>query len=193
MQTRKATLPLLVALVLGLAPLGFGQLPTQTLSPHRTIGYYNSDTGLFEPLRPTEQDAEAPAVTPTTGTLTFQFTIVLKTPLPKNAVLTCTAGAAVIETNYSTDEGGFGIATLVSGTTYSCTATMHYSWLLNSPTTDKVILSYKANITEGIEVIPTNGTAPTVVTAGRFSSQTIASIKVPVSGATTTEDVSITL
>ena len=47
---------------------------------------------------------------------------------------------------------------------------------------------------EGIQITATNGTDTTVVTTtGRSSSQTIASIPVPLSGATTTESVGITL
>lgn len=191
MQTPRAVTLAVSVLILALVPFGLGQLATQS-SPQRTLGYYDSETGAFQPI-PQTPDQEAPPVTPTTGTLTFKFTIAMKTPLPKNAVLICSAGAAVIETSYSTTESAFGIATLSSGTTYACTATMHYSWLLNSPATDKVILSYKGQVLEGIQVTATNGTATTVITGGRSSSQTTASIPVPISGASTTETISVTL
>lgn len=182
----------LTLFVLGLATLGYSQL-AQT-SPHRTLGYFNSDTGLFEPLAMSAQEETLSAVAPTTGTLVFNFTITLKSTLPKNGIITCSASGAVIETAFSADEGNFGVAKLVSGNTYSCSVSMPYSWLLNTPGTDKIILSYKAQINEGLEIIAANGTANTVLaTAARFSSQTTASIPVPANGATTTKPVSITL
>ena len=62
MQKRNVFLALVVVLFLVRAPLGFAQFGTQALTPHRTLGYYNSDTGLFEPLRSATQDlAEAAA------------------------------------------------------------------------------------------------------------------------------------
>jgi hypothetical protein len=61
MQERNLFLALGVVLFLVCAPLGFAQLGTQALTPHRTLGYYNSDTGQFEPLRSAPQDlAEGP-------------------------------------------------------------------------------------------------------------------------------------
>src|SRR5215472_16169913 len=195
MQTRILILSVAVVLLLGFAPRAFAQLGTHLLSPHRTLGYFNSDTGLFEPLRPMAQDSEVPAAgTPTVGTLVFKFTITLKSALAKNAILFCSAQGAVIETSFSATEDGLGIATLESGDTYSCSVSMPYSWLLKTPSTDKIILSYKAETLEALQVTATNGTGISVTsTAGRVSSQTIASIPVPASGVTTTETVSITL
>jgi len=194
MQKRNVFLALVAVLLLVRAPLGFAQLGRQALTPHRTLGYYNSDTGLFEPLRSATQDLAEPALTPTTGTLVYKFTITLKSPLPKNALIICSAGGAVIETGYSADEQGFGIATLESGDTYTCSVSMPYSWQLHTASTDKIILSYKAETYEAIQVTAANGTGTTVMsTAGRTSSQTIAEIPVPANGATTTETVSVTL
>ena len=194
MQKRSVVFLLEVLMVLAFTPCTFAQLGTQAFTPHRTLGYYNSDTGLFEPLRPAEQDAETPAVTPTTGALVFNFTITLKSALPKNAILICTAGADVIETHYTTTEEGLGIAKLEAGNTYSCSVSMPYSWLLATPSTDKIVLSYKAQTYQALQVTAENGTAVSVTsTAGRASSQSPASIAVPANGAITTETVSITL
>jgi hypothetical protein len=194
MRKKGVLLALAVVLILAFAPFGFAQLGTEALSPHRVLGYFNADTGLFEPLRPAAEDTDLPPVAATTGTLVYNFTITLKSALPKNGVITCSASGAVIETKFSADEAGFGIAKLVSGTTYSCNVSMPYSWLLATPTSDKIILSYKAQVNEGIEFTASNGTATSVVlSTGRASSQTTASIPVPASGATTTENVSVTL
>lgn len=194
MQKRNVFLALVAVLLLVRAPLGFAQLGRQALTPHRTLGYYNSDTGLFEPLRSATQDLAEPAVTPTAGTLVYKFTITLKSPLPKNALVICSAGGAVIETGFSADEQGFGIATLESGDTYTCSVSMPYSWQLHAASTDKIVLSYKAETLEAVQVTAANGTGTTgMSTAGRASSQTIAEIPVPANGATTTETVSVTL
>ena len=135
MQKQNVVLALLVVLYLVSAPLGFAQLGTQALTPHRTLGYYNSDTGLFEPLRSATQDLSGATVTPTTGTLVYKFMITLKSPLPKNALVICSAGGSVIETTYSADEQGFGIATLESGDTYACGVSMPSFWQLHTPST----------------------------------------------------------
>lgn len=194
MQKRNVFLALVVVLFLVREPSGFAQLGTPALTPHRTLGYYNSDTGQFEPLRSAAPDLTAAAVTATTGTLVYKFTITLKSPLPKNGIVICSAGGDVIETTYSADEQGFGIATLESGDTYTCSVSTPYSWQLHTPSTDKIILSYKAQTYEAIQVTAANGTGTTVITtAGRASSQTTAEIPVPADGATTTETVSVTL
>ena len=92
MQTRDLILSLAVVLLLVSAPRAFAQLDTHPLSPLRTLGYFNSDTGLFEPLRTMAQEGELPPpVTPTTGTLVFKFTITMKSTLPENAILICSA------------------------------------------------------------------------------------------------------
>jgi hypothetical protein len=114
MQKRNVFLALVIVPFLVHAP-AFAQLGTQALTPQRTLGYYNSETGLFEPLRSATQDLAETVVTPTTGTLVYKFTITLKSSLPKNALIICSAGGTVIETGFSADEQGFGIATLERG------------------------------------------------------------------------------
>ena len=193
MQKRRVFLALATVTFLVRAP-AFAQLGTQPLTPQRTLGYYNSETGLFEPLRSATPDLAEATVTPTTGTLTYKFTITLKSPLLKNALIICSAGGTVIETGFTADEQGLGIATLEHGDTYACSVSLPYSWQLRTPGNDKIALSYKAQTYEAIEVTAANGTGTTVTsTAGRVSTQAIASIAVPASGATTTETVSVTL
>lgn len=184
--------PLLVVLVLGLAPLSYGQFAPHQPS-HRILGYYNPATGAFEPLRPAE-DVDA-AGTATTGTLVYKLTITVKSTLPKNGVVGCTGEASVSDSSgNSYSEHGSGVAKLVSGTTYSCTVTLPFSWLLSSASSDKISRSYTANINYGYQLTATNG-ADTAVEpiSARESDQSIPSITVPASGATTTEDISVTL
>jgi hypothetical protein len=68
-----------------------------------------------------------------------------------------------------------------SSNTASCTVTIPYSWPLSFASTDTVALSYQI-IAEGT----------TAGSAGRESSQDIATIPVPANGATTNESVSAT-
>jgi hypothetical protein len=192
MQIQRMVLPLLVVLVLGLAPLSYGQFAPHQPS-HRILGYYNPATGAFEPLRPAE-DVDA-AVTATTGTLVFKLTITVKSTIPKNGVVGCSGEASVGDTSgRSYSEHGTGVGKLVSGTTYTCTVTLPYSWLLSAPASDKISLDYTANLNYGFQIAASNG-ADTAVEplSARESDQGIPSISVPASGATTTEDISATL
>ena len=196
MQTRRTILVFLVILVVGLAPSAFGQFASHFPLSRRELGYYDHATGAFTPLQLAAQEAEAPpATTPTTGTIVFSITITLKTAVPKNGVVACEGHAFVNgdSSGFNAQENGFALAT-GTGTTRTCKVTIPYSWLLASPTTDSVSLFYNASMVEGIELTATNGTGTTVVFANvRNSSQSIAPIKVPVNGATTTETISITL
>jgi hypothetical protein len=193
MQIRKFTGFALSLLVLALAPLSFGQFATQH-TPHRQLGYYDPATGAFEPLHPSP-DAELPPVTPTTGTLVFKFTLTVDTALAKNSVVGCAAAASVSDSSgFYSDERGSAIATLVSGKTYSCTVTMHYSWLLASPTTDEITMTYGSTVEYGYEATASNGTGTVVEPVElRGSDQALAPIKVPASGASTTETIAMTL
>jgi hypothetical protein len=192
MLHRRMILPLLVVLVFGLAPLGYGQFANH--SPHRTLGYYDPATGAFEPVHPA-MDLDAPPVAPTTGTLVLKLTLSVKSTIPKNAVIACSGNGSVFDSSgFSADEHGSGIAKLVSGTTYSCTVTLPYSWPLASASTDKISLSYSASIDYGYQVTATNGTAIVVEpVSARNTNQSFGSISVPVNGATTTENISATI
>lgn len=193
MQIRKfAFLSALV--VLALATLSFGQAANP--QSHRVLGFFDPATGAFEPLSAGLQ-ADAPPVAATTGSLVFKFTINAKSGIPKNAVISCSANVYVTDSSgFNSSERGVGIATLVSGTTYACTATMDYSWLLASPSTDKItVQDVSASVLYGYQATATNGTAVVVEpVSGRSTSQSnIAPFAVPANGATTTEAVSITL
>jgi hypothetical protein len=194
MPIRRMTVLLVVVLVAGLAPMAVGQFAAHSTFTHPELGFYDRETGTFTPLKPMAQDAEAlPPVAPTTGELVFNFTITVKSTVPKNAVIVCQGFAFVNESGFSAQENGFSLAT-GTGATRTCSVKIFYSWLLTSPSTDSVSLSYKTGIDDGIQVTATNGTATLVVAAEtRGSNQNIAPIKVPANGATTTETISVTL
>ena len=196
MQTRRTIFVFFVILVVGLASSAFGQFASHFPLSHRELGYYDHATGVFTPLQLAAQEAEVPpATTPTTGTIVFSITITLKTAVPKNGVVGCDGHAFVSgdSSGFNAQENGFALAT-GTGTTRTCKVTIPYSWLLASPTTDSIGLNYNAFVAEGIELTATNGTGTAVEFGNvRSSDQSIAPIKVPVNGATTTETVSITL
>jgi hypothetical protein len=196
MQKRKFTLVSVVVLVLGVVTFAFAQFAAQ----HRELGIYDHQTGEFTPLHTAQSDlaAELPAVVPTTGTLVFKFTITSKTAIPKNGGIYCRVivGVNGESSGYSPTEKGTGIAALVSGNTYTCTATVNYSWLLASPSTDKIVVGNEdVGVLFGYQFTATN-TVGTIVdmVPGRESIQTtVAPFSVPANGVTTTENVSITL
>jgi hypothetical protein len=194
MQNRKLKLPLLAVLALALAPLSFGQFLSKPHPSHRALGYYDAETGAFQPLPST--DAESLPVTATTGTLVFKITINVKSAIPKNAVIGCDVSASVFDntSGLSVDEVGSAIATLTSGTTYSCTVKLPYSWQLSSAANDKVALDFSTSIDYGYQVTATNGSATLVQPASaRLTRHNLVPINVPLSGATTTETVSTTM
>lgn len=194
MQIRKFTGFALPLLVLALASLSFGQFAPKP-APHRTLGYMDSSTGVFHPLGTTD-NAELTPASPISGTITFRLTINVKSSIPANAVIGCTGEASVFDdtSELPFDEYGSAVATLVSGTQYLCVVKLPYSWLLASPTTDKVTLSYTASMTYGYEATATNGTATVVQpVAARDTDHTLTPISVPLSGATTTNSITITM
>jgi hypothetical protein len=194
MQSRKITMSLFVLLVFA-TTLSAAQIGRDSHSSSRTLGYYDSATGAFEPLHYT-LDAELPALVQTTGTLTVKYTITVDATIPRNGVVGCSANATVSNdsSGSSPNEHGESIATLVSGKTYSCTVVIHYSWPLASASTDKIEVDGAASLVYGYQATATNGTATTVqVVTQRNAHQYFALISVPANGATTTITPSLTL
>jgi len=194
MLIRKLTAVSLFILGLALAPFSFGQFAKQAETSHRVLGYYDPATGTFAPVRQSAAEVDAPASTTETGELIIKFTITVKSTIPKNGVIGCSASADTGDAAGQHDERATGIAILVSGSTFTCSAIIHYSWLLATPTTDKVSFTGSATIDYGYQVTATNGTAILVQPIqARGSTSSIPSISVPANGATTTVDVNVTL
>jgi hypothetical protein len=194
MQIRKMAVFFLAILALGIAPFSFGQLVNQAQTPHRVLGYYNPATGVFEPLHQAASGIDPATDTTETGELIIKFTIAVKSTIPTNGVVGCSAEAATGDAAGEYDERATGVATLVSGKTYTCSAIIHYSWLLSTPTTDKITFTGSATIDYGYEVTAANGSANVVAEIeSRGSTVNIGSIAVPASGATTNVDVDATL
>ena len=194
MQVRAKLLVSFFVFALLIVPSCFAQFPVHFPVPEQELGYYDHATGFFAPLLPAAQDVELPPVAPTMGEFVFNITITLKTPIPKNGIVTCNAHASVSDTSgFSSQEGGSAFAT-GSASTMSCTIKIPYSWLLNSASTDSVALNYSISFLVGIQLTATNGTGTTVMTGStRNSGQSLPLIKVPANGATTTETINVTL
>jgi hypothetical protein len=134
------------------------------------------------------------AVTPTTGKLVFTFTVTVSSPLPKNGVVVCSANASVIESSgQNIAQTALGTAIPVGGKA-TCTASMPYHWQLVTPSSDKIVLSYKVEVDYGVELTAENGTASIVELASSDKvAENLTSISVPADGATTDEAVAATL
>lgn len=193
MNIRRTVLSLAV-LGLGLAPVAFGQFASQHPSSHHVLGYFDPTTGIFQPVHPAADADSTAATTTETGELIVKYTITVKSAIPKNAVIGCSATAETGDTAGTYGERASAIAT-GSGTSYTCSAIIHYSWVLSTPTTDPVGINGDVTIDYGYQATATNGTAVVVEPVeARGSSPSIPSLKsVPANGLTTTINVSVTL
>jgi hypothetical protein len=195
MLIRKLTVLSLLILGLAFAPSSFGQFAKPAQTQHRVLGYYDPASGTFSPVHQSMAEPDA-ATTPTTetGELIVKYTITVKSAIPKNGVVGCSASADTGDAAGDYEERATGVATLVSAGTYTCSAIMHYSWKLDTPTTDKISFTGSSTIDYGYEATATNGAAVAVEPIeARGSTASIPSINVPANGATTTVDVSVTL
>jgi hypothetical protein len=153
-------------------------------------GYLDPQTGVFKPLiqQPVEE-ADAPAaIAPTTGTLTFTITITVKSTNLGTDKIVCTANASTSEvvppSGFRSVNETASVAATGSGSTRTCTVTIPYSWPLSTAKTDTVSLSYSVSAIGAAA----GGGVPL-----RLSTQTLPSIKVPASGATTPISVDSTI
>jgi hypothetical protein len=193
MNIRRMLLSLAV-LGLGFVQFGFAQIATPARqSSQRILGYFDPATGIFQPAQPAAEVDAAAAVTET-GEFIVKFTITVKSTIPKDGVVGCSTTVNVGDAAGGHEERATGVAT-GSGTSYTCSAIIYYSWLLDTPTTDQVTFSGSATIDYGYQLTAFNGSDIVVEPIeARGSVPSIPSLKaVPASGATTTIDVSVTL
>ena len=201
MHSRKITLPILAVLILGLAVASFGQsvVKRQSLlqAPHPQLGYYDATTGAFTPLKPAADPDATSTLSTVTGEFTFTITITVKSTFPKNGIVGCDAHVSTgdITTGLTYGETGAALAT-GSGSSWKCTINIPYSWSLTTTTLteDEVTLDYDVSIDEVVQGTATNGTVTAAdVIPDRASGHNLGTIKLPASGATTTETISATL
>jgi hypothetical protein len=193
MHVRISNFLLVCVCFAGLAQPAWSQIANK--EPGKGIpGFLDPKTGAFTPSVQNPIDSEALAAAATTGKFVFNFTITVNSVIPKNGVVTCDANTDVFESSQSIQEHAFSFATLVSGSTWKCSVTIPYSWTLSTPASDMVSLSYSLAITEAFQLTASNATGTLVAPiAPRHHNHTIGAIKVPLTGSTTTENITATI
>jgi hypothetical protein len=168
---------------LGLTSVALGQKPKQAHPTPGILGYFDPQTGTFKPLIEPEDLANPAVIAPTTGKFVFDLTIKIASAGLTTATVSCGATVIIGGTTPSDgyEEDVTGVASTGSGASRSCSVTIPYSWLLSSPATDAISIVYY--------VIAINDTT----FAERDSSHTVGTIKVPATGATTTETFAVTI
>lgn len=156
-------------------------------TPHGIRGYLDPQTGVFHALPAVQaDDDDASRVTTFGGKFVVNFTITVDSTIASTTKIGCNVEATLADsTNFITEQAGTAVSR-GSGTTVTCSVTIPYSWKLSTSSTDMVGLTY--TITS-----PTEISTATLEYPLRISTQSIATIKVPANGATTTETVAATI
>jgi hypothetical protein len=180
---------LLAACFLVMSLTLWGQGQSKSTVTHGIRGYLDPQTGVFHAAPRTEaQDAVEPAaVTTVAGKLVVNFTITVDSTIAATTKIGCGVEADVDDATagFISESAGTAVAR-GSGTTVTCTTIIPYSWKLGSMSTDTISISY--TITSPVAETTAAGEYPL-----RESSQTLGTIKVPVTGTTTTEAVAVTI
>jgi hypothetical protein len=147
-------------------------------------GYLDPQTGGFRPLAPTDEE---PAIVPPMTTGQIKVTIkatILSPAIPINYAVLCNSIASAIDfgSGHTFSESATVEATR-TGSTVTCTVTIPYSWPLLTPSSDMIIIAYALSS----PVTPASPGAGVLL--NRLGSGTVATIKVPAKGTTTTESV----
>ena len=175
----------LSGLVFALAGSAVAQQSKEVTIP----GFYNPKTHTFQAkvLPAVDPETANAAAKVYTGTLEYEITAKLVTPVTSGHELACTVSALVEDLSGTGfyQEGASGVAK-VSGSTATCTINIPYSWSLVDGTTDTVTLGYD------LEIVPTSTTNLATYTSRTHSSE-LAPIKIPTSGAATPIIISATL
>jgi hypothetical protein len=157
-------------------------------TPRGIRGYLDPQTGVFHalPAAQLDDDDADRVVTTVGGKFVVNFTITVDSTIASTTKIGCNVEASLADgTNFISEQAGTAV-TRGSATTVACSVTIPYSWKLSTASTDMVSLTY--TITS-----PTEISTATLEYPLRISSQSIATIKVPANGATTTETVTATI
>jgi len=126
-----------------------------------------------------------PATTPTTGKLVINIKIDVNPGLPAANKINCGADAITgDEGNADIFENDGAVLATRSGSTATCKITLPYGWFLASASKDEVGI--------GITVESTTGTEGSVPFTDAIGSTSI-TIPVPANGATTTENITLSI
>jgi hypothetical protein len=174
---------LLVTLLMSISLWG-----QKSTAPHGIPGYLDPQTGVFHALPAAQvDDDEAERTTVTVGgKFVVNFTITVDSTIASTGKIGCSVDATLGDgSNFITETAATAV-TRGTATTVKCTVTIPYSWKLSTESADMVGLTY--TITSPVEI-----STATLELPLRISSQSIATIKVPANGATTTETVTATI
>jgi hypothetical protein len=136
-------------------------------APQGILGYLNPRTHIFSPLMQSLVAESKSAAA--TGTLQFEYTITVKSPVPSGGI-TCSAEATVFTSTGADYIETAGVAATISGSTATCTVVIPYSWA-GATSSDSVMLSYNVFGSNGVRVsdgslatiaVPANGTTKTI-------------------------------
>jgi len=153
-------------------------------------GYLDPQTGVFRtlPHPELEEGAVPPALTTFTGKFVVTFTITVNSTIAATTKIGCEVDAGLddLSTGNFISESAASAVVRGSATTVTCKATIPYSWSLGSASTDNISLTY--TITSPVAISVATAEFPL-----RISSQSLPSMKVPVSGTTTNIAVAATI
>jgi len=136
----------------------------------------------FSQSTPSTANDKSPVTTPTTGTIAATFAISFRSGIPSTDTITCTVTAFTLGETVTYSEIAIRTGTR-NGGNGSCYVPVPYSWLLQTPGSDSIYISYEVTV-------PTGGATPYPF---RSHSQSDAPIPVPANGTVTTVTVPVTL
>jgi len=151
---------------------------------HGVPGYLDPKTGTFTTKVQTPEADKANPLSASFyfGTYKLDIAATLYTPVPSGGIVTCSGTVDEYgDPSGAYNEEASAIAT-GSGSSWKCDMTIPYAWLLSSPSTDNVDVSYSIEIAESITV----GTTSTIVTIRRSEFSPPYTTGVPSSGTVTT-------
>jgi hypothetical protein len=192
MRTRLTLTPLALTLL----SLGFANvlLPAQTdeaANNKKVLGYQDAKTGAFHALQIEVPDAAA--VAPTTGTLKVVLNIAVKSTFPatstRNIVCQSDFFVSVLTSSGTAttfDESASRYAT-GSGTAFTCTLIIPYSWSLPATALQKTLTGlYTVYVTNS-----TVAAGPAILRTS--SSNIVSTTTLPATGSTTTYTLNVTI
>lgn len=128
----------------------------------------------------------ASAQSTVTGTYTFNITITISSSIDTSTKISCIGALEVTGDKVSPVIIEYAVSEATrSGSTATCSATIPYSWILNTPTTDKLTASYS--------VLAPAGNVVDNAVPFRQTHRNLETTSVPSSGATTTQTLSVTM
>ena len=136
----------------------------------------------FSQSAPSTANDKAPVTTPTTGTIAATFAISFRSGIPSTDTITCTVTVLMFGDSVSYSEIAIRTGTRNAGNA-SCYVPVPYSWLLQTPGSDNILLYYDVTV-------PAGGTTPYPF---RSHTQSDPPIPVPANGTVTAITVPVTL